>query len=161
MTEDGFRMTTTEELNDPRLPERFWVKVKHDVSTECWFWTAYKTKNGYGCFNYKGGKYYAHRAAYDALVGSLPDWKATGMVLDHLCRNRSCVNPKHLEVVTQKENLKRGNSGEATGKMQLAKTHCPLGHPYAGENLYVCPIGKRQCKTCRRIAQQRYRSRGF
>lgn len=74
--------------------------------------------------------------------GPIPE----GLVIDHLCRNRGCVNPDHLEAVTQRENILRG---EGLAAANARKTHCPKGHPYSGENLYVVPSsGRRQCRIC-------------
>ena len=78
----------------------------------------------------------AHRVAYELQVGPIP----VGLQLDHLCRVRSCVNPAHLEPVTSAENTRRG--------LRAMKTHCPQGHPYAGENLLIRPTGQRRCRTC-------------
>lgn len=85
----------------------------------------------------------AHRVAYEMLVGPIPD----GMQLDHLCRNRCCVNPEHLEPVTCRENLMRGTGHAARN---AAKTHCPQGHPYDDENTGFNKSGGRYCKTCNR-----------
>ena len=120
-------------------PERFWSKV--DRSGECWVWTAKRRRDGYGHFRAGVRTVYAHRWAYEALVGQIPD----GLTLDHICRNRACVNPKHLEPVTHRENILRGISPPA---VQARRTHCPKGHPYSGENLRIRSNGYRQCRIC-------------
>ena len=91
----------------------------------------------------------AHRYAYEELVGPIPE----GLQLDHLCRNRSCVNPDHLEPVTCRENLRRG---ETLNAANLAKTHCPAGHPYAGENLSITAKGFRECIECGRTRSREF-----
>ena len=112
---------------------------------ECWLWAGYKEEQGYGQLFYRENgknKYvYAHRLMYEQLVSPIPD----GMVIDHLCRVRHCVNPDHLEVVTPRVNNDRGIPHNRT------KTHCPRGHEYSGENLLVQKGGKytvRRCKVC-------------
>jgi len=135
-------------IDDPRLPDRFWSKVSPCPMSGCWIWTAGLTTYGYGTFGWRWrqGAMAAHLVAYRALVGE----PTTGLTLDHLCRTRCCVNPAHLEQVSRGENVRRGEAGRATGAKQRAKTHCPHGHEYAGENLYVTKVGARQCKTCNR-----------
>lgn len=137
--------------------ERFAEKVAL-TDTGCIEWIGGLNGVGYGQF-YVGrtsldetGKTYAHRWSYEYHVGPIPD----GLHLDHLCRNRSCVNPEHLEPVTVRENVMRGESPSAT---HAKKTHCPEGHPYSGDNLYVHPIkGTRHCRTCGRVrALAKYR----
>lgn len=137
-------------VGDLRLPARFWVKVKANEAG-CWLWTAALNRNGYGFFMDSGRiMRTAHRIAYEALVAAIPE----GLVLDHLCRVRHCVNPAHTEPVTQAENLRRGET--ITAKASAA-TCCPKGHPYSGDNLYVNPKGHRSCRICTRDRNARRR----
>jgi hypothetical protein len=87
----------------------------------------------------------AHEVAYESLIGPVPD----GLVLDHLCRNRACVNPEHLEPTTQADNLARSLLVPSTRNAR--KSACPKGHPYDDENTYVDRHGKRYCRACRRL----------
>jgi hypothetical protein len=128
---------------DPILPERFWSKTTIDPETGCWLWTA-STSEGYGAFGVRKGLIArAHRVTYTTLVGEVP----AGLDLDHLCRTRRCCNPAHLEPVTRRVNLLRGNTVNA-------RTHCPKGHPYDAVNTNVINVrggGKyRQCRACNR-----------
>lgn len=128
---------------EPYLRRRFFAKVRV-AENGCWEWTGARDDDGYGYFRPPDGKIYrAHRVSYEICFGPIPD----GLCTDHLCRNRSCVNPMHLEPVTWRENVLRGDTGPARN---LAKTHCHKGHPLSGENLYVRPNGWRICKECRR-----------
>jgi hypothetical protein len=110
----------------------------------CWIWTGPLNRpGGYGRVAVGGGRMgLAHRVAYELLVGPIPE----GKQLDHLCRNRACWNPEHLEVVTGKENTLRGIGRTAAN---AAKTHCNRGHELAGDNLYVYD-GQRKCRACKR-----------
>lgn len=112
-----------------------------DETTGCWVFTGHLNDSGYGIIVRKAeGRPHirAHRYYYELSVGSVPE----GLVLDHLCRNRACVNPAHLEPVTNAENVARGAFA--------MRTHCPKGHPYDEVNTYVGPNGGgRQCVACR------------
>ena len=130
------------------IERRFWPKV---IKTDgCWEWIGAKTSGGYGSL-WPGFK--VHRLAYELLVGSVPD----GLVLDHLCRNRACVNPAHMEPVTACENVARGCG--PTGRLRPPRTACKRGHPFDAENTYLWKDGARRCKTCIRTASREYQRR--
>lgn len=130
---------------------RFMEKVR-PAESGCWQWTAYAGKHGYGRFYLNGKGALAHRWSYEYHVGPIPD----GLVLDHLCRNTSCVNPEHLEPVTTSENVLRGLTPQITRERALAITHCPQGHEYTAENTYTGGRG-RTCLTCKRaLARENY-----
>ena len=123
----------------PTIEERFWGKV---AKTEtCWLWTGAKAR-GYGRFCIKGRKAYAHRVAYELLVGPIP----ARLTLDHLCRVRACIKPEHLEPITMRDNILRGVGIAA---QESRRTHCPRGHPYDLFNTYLFP-GRlhRRCRQC-------------
>ena len=114
----------------------------------CWHWTGSIAKDGYG----QAVGQQAHRAVYKQLVGEIP----AKMTLDHLCRNKSCVNPEHLEIVTQRENILRGDT--QAGK-NARKTHCVNGHEFNEQNTNITPRGWRICRKCRYERLKRYRKR--
>jgi len=116
---------------------RFWCKV--ELSGSCWNWTACLNQYGYGCFLFNKKPVLSHRFSYELFKEEIP----TELVIDHLCRNRSCVNPDHMETVTIKENIRRGYWAQ--------KTHCPKGHPYSGENLIKEISGGRRCRICHKL----------
>lgn len=124
----------------PTAEERFWSRV--DKTGDCWLWTGARNTAGYGHLRVNGPQAIAHRFAYELLVGPIP----AGLHLDHLCRNHGCVNPAHLEPVTCRENLMRG---EGFAAVNAAKTHCPRNHEYDLLNTYFTSDGKRMCRTCR------------
>lgn len=137
-------------FGDTRLPDRFWSKVIPEPNSGCWLWLGYAAPLGYGSFRTGQDMSAAHRVSYLTLVGEIP----IGLVLDHLCRVRCCVNPVHLEPVTQKENCRRsplidGASGRAAAHAnKRAMTHCRRGHEYAANNLYNYDDGKKYCRAC-------------
>lgn len=138
---------------------RFWAKVNKDGPISlfrgalgpCHIWTAAKTSAGYGSFWDGQRVTYSHRYAY----AQNTDIALVGLDLDHLCRNRACCNPDHLEPVTHAENVRRGNGGAA----QRAKTHCPQGHPYDQANTYRYSGSGRRCRICQYEAHRRFRAR--
>jgi hypothetical protein len=126
---------------------RFWTKVK--IVAECWEWQGFVDPNGYGQFYPTHTKNeLAHIYAYKFVYDIVPE----GLVIDHLCRNRKCVNPFHLEAVTQRVNTLRGIGPSA---LNAVKTHCPQGHPYDEANTWVNP--KKNERICRECSRQRYR----
>ncbi len=128
--------------------ERFWERV-NKVENGCWEWRGCCGRNGYGMFSYQGQSVLAHRFSLNLSQISIP----FGLEVDHLCRNRRCVNPSHLEIVTHQINVLRGNSSPPNKNRQ--DTHCPHGHPYDLFNTYFMPHGGRSCKACRRNWQYR------
>lgn len=112
--------------------------------TQCWEWLAALTHDGYGRFSIKRKHIMAHVFAYKYFVGQIQK----NLTIDHLCKNRSCVNPDHLEQVTLLVNLHRGNTLQAKNK---AKTHCPYGHEYDQNNTFIRPNGGRTCRKCARL----------
>lgn len=132
---------------------RFWAKV--DAVGVCWEWTGYVNPKGYGNYRRGGRTHWVHRLAWELLVGPIPD----GLEIDHLCRNRRCVNPDHLEPVTRSENLRRGHTSTKTADTARAKTRCKHGHEFTPENTYVyVKTGRRQCRRCRCLREgARYR----
>jgi HNH endonuclease len=130
---------------------RFWNKV--DKSHSCWLWTG-KTRSGYGRFMVDGHYRSAHRVAYELLIGPIPD----GAQLDHLCRNRACVNPGHLEPATARTNILRGTGLAATESRQV---YCVNGHHLYGDNVIVIPSrpNARYCRECNRARGRAYQQR--
>lgn len=130
-----------------RVPpeERFWAKVER--TDTCWLWTAAQSTGGYAIFSLGGRSGVAHRYAYELLVTRIPE----GMVTDHLCRIRHCVNPAHLEIVTRGENSRRGIA------LRAPVTRCKRGHRYDEPNTYIHRDGTRKCRGCNRerVARRR------
>ncbi len=125
------------------LLDRFMQFVLPEPMSGCWLWTGSCCSGGYGTFRVggrKGNTVACHRFSYEEHRGPIP----TGLDLDHLCRVRCCVNPWHLEPVTNAENTRRG----LAGINMRSKTHCPKGHPYSEGNTYLSKTNRRHCKTC-------------
>lgn len=117
--------------------------------TGCWEWQKQRDRDGYGHFKMGGRDWLAHRAAYTTFVGPIP----AGLTIDHLCRNTACVNPAHLEPVTNRENILRGDGVTARA---ARSTHCPKGHAYDDANTWRCKRGYRHCRACLRASNRIY-----
>lgn len=128
------------------VKDRIRNNVLVESDTGCWIWAGKKNRQDYASITIGGKTVAAHRASYEAFVGFIP----AGLVIDHLCRTPACVNPEHLEPVTQWENVVRG-----TGyRFNARKTHCLLGHELHGENVYLYKQF-RQCRKCNRATATR------
>lgn len=132
-----------------------WDRIAmHSVEDEngCWVWQRARNSDGYGVMGFEGRVGSTHRLSYEAFVGDIP----VGLELDHLCSNRACVRPDHLEPVPHAVNIRRGR----TGQHNAIKTHCPRNHPYSAENTRPDhKITWRRCKQCDREAAQARRER--
>ena len=124
-----------------------------DVSGDCWIWNGYKDKVGYGHLGTRDGVYLVHRHVWELLVGPITD----DLVLDHLCLVKACVNPDHLEPVTQAENNRRNKN--AIGPKRRREKVCANGHEFSGKNLSMSVTGQRVCKACSREKTRRFRER--
>lgn len=134
---------------------RFWTFVNKEGPASdyrpdlgpCWLWTGGLDGRKYGQFRADGRGCRAHRWSYEALVGPIPE----GLTIDHLCRVKICVNPRHMEPVTAAENTRR---------MGEARTHCAWGHEFTPENIYISPTnGQRTCRACVRLSKERNKER--
>lgn len=129
-----------------------YVVVPGPFATPCHVWALRIRPDGYGTQQLGGRTRYAHIVAYEAVHGPVPH----GLTLDHLCRNRACVNVEHLEPVTNQENTLRGVGPTA---VNARKTHCIRGHPLNGANLIAGPNGRRTCRTCANATRRQYKAR--
>jgi len=130
---------------DTALLERFIAKVEVQ-SPGCWIWTGAKTAKGYGHIKVDGAVKGAHRVAWTLLVGGIP----AGHEMDHLCRVPSCVNPDHLEPVSNRINIARSSAGTLSKAFFSKITRCAHGHEYTEENTEIRPNGTRACCACRK-----------
>lgn len=141
----GFRVPVADRL----------ARLITKTAAGCWEWAGARDEQGYGRFKLArdGGRprwVRAHRWVYEQLVGQVPP----GLQLDHLCRNRACVNPAHLEPVTNRINWLRGESPSA---VSYRTDTCTAGHPFTPENTYIRPSrpNQRECRECKRARRGR------
>ena len=131
----------------PRQLNSFDRRHMPEPNTGCWLWIGGLKPDGYARFNTRKT---GHQMSFEHWIGKVPE----GKEIDHICNMRCCVNPKHLQAITHKENIAKSGAWEFNRK----KTNCPKGHPYSGDNLYVLGTN-RQCKICRRAYVKAYRLR--
>ncbi len=135
---------------------RFWALIDVRDPSECWEWQGICSSNGYGRHYLRGfGPVISHRLAYHIAKGLMP----ADLVSDHLCRNRKCVNPAHIEPVTSRENTLRGEAGLHRRHERELVTHCKWGHALTPDNLKGRKDGPRVCLSCTRIAQNKWRAK--
>lgn len=138
------------------------IMNKFTAGDDCWEWKAGRNQSGYGVIGAggNGGRpLRAHRVLYEILVGPIP----AGLDIDHLCRNRGCVNPAHLEPVTRSENVRRGIAPLVTRQRAAERTHCKRGHEFTPENTYMQKLRTgslaRSCRKCAALRESRRHER--
>jgi len=142
-------MITPEKVQERFLNKR--IKIERTGKWECWLWCGKLDDKGYAIYRGRSPeRQKAHRYSYQLFIGPIP----AGLVIDHLCRRRHCINPEHLEPVTSIENIIRGTGPIA--RYMSGRTHCDRGHLLTEENIYTRPQGWRLCKTCKRGRQRAY-----
>lgn len=138
------------------LPEnterRLLEKIEKQKDSDCWLFTGSKLPSGYGILWNGERPTGAHRISFLLYNGEIP----AGTEIDHICNNRACVNPSHLQAISHKENILKSSSLMGVNSR---KTHCKRGHPLDGENLHLTPLGSRQCKECMRMHARNAKAR--
>ena len=124
----------------------FYDRIKFNEQTWCWDWQGEITWGKYGRISIRRKRVLVHRFSYELFKGKIPD----GLEIDHLCRNRKCCNPQHLEAVTRSTNLSRGHNHNRD------KNHCPQGHPYSGKNMITRKNGSRECRQCTKVGIKKW-----
>lgn len=137
---------TTKPSNRPIEPMRFYD------GTPCFPWPGFRNRDGYAKVSMRGKCFSVHRLVYENVKGKIPH----GLTIDHLCRNRHCINPDHMEAVTARENTLRGNCPAALNKR---RSHCLHGHPLFGDNLILDKDDQRGCKKCQRESRREHAAR--
>lgn len=138
---------------EPTTEERFLKKIEKDPASGCWFWGGTLNHKGYSVMKVDGKLIFMHRWAYEHYVGPIPG----GLTIDHKCRVRHCVNPEHMEPVTNAENKRRGTEWFWKNAATTRPTHCPNGHPYVDGNVIYSGKDKqyRSCRICVNINQMK------
>ena len=145
-TWSGF--TKTASWRELSVRSRWFVLAGCGEKNDCWLWRGCINENGYGSLNFHHSNILAHRIAYELFIGPIPP----GLVIDHLCRNKGCVNPLHLEAVTDRVNILRG---EGPAAIEARQTHCIHGHELSGENLRITMFKGRTYRGCMACQRQR------
>ena len=142
------------DLLGPTTEDKFWAQVDRSDTNGCWIWNGSTTNAGYGRFHHDNRRSMgAHVFSYMLANGPVPD----GKVIDHLCRTPLCVNPGHMEPVTERENILRGTSPSA---INARATHCKRGHAFSGDNLILRSDGKHTSRVCRTCMNDKSRRDG-
>jgi len=131
------------------LPSRLLNRLMPIPESGCLVWMGHCNHEGYGQIYWNGTMDYVHRIVFESINGEIPP----GAHLDHLCRVRCCANAHHLEAVTRKENILRGESPFA---INARKSHCKRGHLFSDDNTYIKPDGCRECVFCRALRKKRF-----
>ena len=140
----GFPRKSSNKSIGPLAVEPRLLNYEPEPNSGCWIWLGHQSPSGYGMLSVNGRPQYVHRLIYERQYGPIPN----GLELDHRCRMRCCVNPNHLEAVTHRINMGRGS--------KACQTHCIHGHAFTPENTFRNKNGTRACRSCKRIAVQRW-----